>query len=261
MENNGRETFIETLNQSCNIGTYSTLQEEDYNFTCKAKTDCTLMLLKFETLDKYRNKYDELNYYLIEYEGFIEDNGAPFCDFLMFRNKKEKFDPRKTLKNGIKRAKHILKSFSRKIEFGDILKRVHETIRRERAEEKKKKKKKHNDDNKPLTQTQANGKMIQELKDEIKKMKELMENLVGVQQTPVKELQPDSGDNDFEESHLSSLAIIDNNDNVDTNNQNQNLMTHNHTLNNTMGNQMQKNSYDFQKSVTHSQNPMGEEWD
>jgi len=36
------------------------------------------MLLKFETLEKFRGKYDELNYYLIEYEGFIEDNGAPF---------------------------------------------------------------------------------------------------------------------------------------------------------------------------------------
>lgn len=92
MENNGRETFVETLGQSCNIGTYSTIQEEDYNFTCKAKTDCTLMLLKFDTLEKYRGKYDELNYYLIEYEGFIEDNGAPFCDFLIYRNRKERFN-------------------------------------------------------------------------------------------------------------------------------------------------------------------------
>mmetsp|Transcript_20180 Transcript_20180/g.19822 ORF Transcript_20180/g.19822 Transcript_20180/m.19822 type:complete len:114 (-) Transcript_20180:721-1062(-) len=39
MENNGRETFIETLHQSSNIGTYSTIQEEDYNFTCKAQND------------------------------------------------------------------------------------------------------------------------------------------------------------------------------------------------------------------------------
>lgn len=78
MENNGRETYIETLSQSSNVGTYSTLQEEDYSYICKAKSDCTLMLLKFETLEKLRNKYDELNYYLIEYEGFIEENGAPF---------------------------------------------------------------------------------------------------------------------------------------------------------------------------------------
>lgn len=168
MENNGRETYIETLKQSCNIGTYSTIQEEDYSFTCKAKTDCTLMMLKFETLDKYRNKYDELNYYLIEYEGFIEDNGSPFCDFLIYRNKKDGFNPHESFVSGVKRAKNILKSFSRKIEFGDLLKRVQETIRKERAEEKKRKKKKFNDDNKNISQTQINGKMIGEIRLEMK---------------------------------------------------------------------------------------------
>lgn len=36
---NGKETYIETLGQSSIIGTYATLREEDYTYSCKAKTD------------------------------------------------------------------------------------------------------------------------------------------------------------------------------------------------------------------------------
>lgn len=75
---NGRETFIETLGQSSIIGTYATLKEEDYSYSCKAKTDCNLMYLKFETLELLRGKYEELDYYLLEYESFIEKTGSPF---------------------------------------------------------------------------------------------------------------------------------------------------------------------------------------
>lgn len=43
------------------------------------------MYLKFETLDLLRGKYEELDYYLLEYEGFVEENGAPYLDFLIYR--------------------------------------------------------------------------------------------------------------------------------------------------------------------------------
>ena len=86
--NNDKETYIETLSQGCNIGTYSALLEEEYSFNCRAKTDWTVMHLKYETLEKYRNKYEELNYYLIEYEGFLEDKGVPYWDFLIYHDRK-----------------------------------------------------------------------------------------------------------------------------------------------------------------------------
>ena len=251
MENNSRETFIESLSQSSNIGTYSTLQEEDYNFTWKAKTDCTLMMLKFETLEKYRGKYDELNYYLIEYEGFIEDNGAPFWDFLVYRNRKEKLNTREILINGIKRSKNILKSFSRKIEFGDILKRVQETIRRERAEEKKAKKKKFNEGHKQMTQTQINGKMITELKQQMAAMKEMIETLIHNQGTPDKQNSfPEGIDSPFEESHLSSVAV-----------DNKQGLTHNNTMSNPLGNQINKSGQEMNNSISHSHKNMDDDWD
>jgi CRP-like cAMP-binding protein len=207
MENNGRETFIETLSQSCNIGAYSTLQEDDYSFSCKAKTDCTMMTLKYETLDTFRSKYEELDYYLLEYEGFIEDNGAPYCDFLIYRSRGRKFDPIETFISGAKRMKQVLKSYSRNIEFGDILKRVQETIRKDRAKEKKKRK--FADDNKSISQTQINGKMIVELKSEMKRMHEIIESqndmiktLVNQQPPTNKEFYPNE-DMNLEESRVS----------------------------------------------------------
>lgn len=161
---NGRETYIETLHQSWNIGTYATLQEEDYSFSCKAKTDWSVMQLKFETLDQLRSKYEELDYYLLEYEGFIEESGAPFWDFLIYRPRNKSFKPIDIFVKVCKRMESILKSYSKKIEFGDILKRVQETIRKERAEEKLEKKKKFDEENKPQNQADLNGKMILDLR-------------------------------------------------------------------------------------------------
>lgn len=114
------------------------------------------------------------------------------------------------LVQGVTRLQNILKSYSRKIEFGDILKRVQETIRRERAEEKKQKKKRHNNENKQLNQNQINGKMISELKNDMKSMKEIikqqnemMKALLKQQQiNPTKNLSNDE-DSVFEESRIS----------------------------------------------------------
>lgn len=189
MENNGREVFIETLTQSCNIGTYSTLSEEDYTFSCKARSDCTVMSLKFDTLDKFRSKFEELDFYLLEYEGFIEANGAPYCDFLIYRPKKT-FVPIDVFISGAKRMEAILKSYSRKIEFGDLLKRIQETIRKDRAKEKQQKRKKFDDENKQVSQVQQNGKMIVELKNEMKKMYEYIE----IQSEMIQELAKQRGE-------------------------------------------------------------------
>lgn len=147
---------------------------------------------------------------------------------------------------------NILKSYSRKIEFGDILKRVQETIRRERAEEKKKKKKKFNDDNKQLSQTQINGKMITELKSEMKKMKEIIETqnemirtLVGQQPINQKDFYPE-GESNFEESRLSSFA------------QDTKGVSQNQTFNNQLSINPKSN---FQKAATQSHQPLKDDWD
>lgn len=133
------------------------------------------MTLKFDTLDLYRSKFEELDFYLLEYEGFIEENGAPYCDFMVCRPKNE-YKINDIFIRGVKRMVNILNSYSRKIEFGDILKRVQETIRKDRAKEKQLKKRKFDEDNKQVSQIQINAKMIMELKSDMKRMNEIIDN-------------------------------------------------------------------------------------
>ena len=131
MNNNGKEAYIETLFQWSNIGSFTALFESDYSFSCKAKTDCELAKLKTSTLEKWRNIYGELEYYLLQYEDFISKYGFPFCDFYI-HHKMKKPSYSSIFANSVKRVSRILNSYSKKIEFGDILKRVLATVRNER---------------------------------------------------------------------------------------------------------------------------------
>jgi hypothetical protein len=215
------------------------------------------MLLKFDILERFRTKFDELNYYMIEYEGFIEKNGAPFCDFVIYRSKKEKLSARDLFTNAVKRSLNILKSFSRKIEFGDMLKRVQETIRMERAEEKKLKKEKFNESNKVQSQTQINGKMIGELKSEMKKMRamieaqnEMLKSALG-EQPMLQKYLINEGESDFKESNLSSPVSPD-----------KSRLAHGQTLIDNLGHDFNnKNEMELYRSATHAQHPSKDEWD
>jgi hypothetical protein len=216
------------------------------------------MLLKFDILEKFRTKFDELNYYMIEYEGFIEKNGAPFCDFVIYRGKKDKLSARDLFNSAVHRSLNILKSFSRKIEFGDMLKRVQETIRMERAEEKKIKKEKFNESNKTQTQTQINGKMIGELKSEMRKMKAMIEaqndmlkSVLG-EQPMLQKLLINEGESDFKESNFSSPALSPDKSRI----------LHGQTLIDNLGHDFNtKNEAEIYRSATHAQHPSKDEWD
>jgi hypothetical protein len=148
----------------------------------------------------------------------------------------------------------ILKSYSRKIEFGDLLKRVQETIRKERAEEKKNKKKKYNDNNKQLSQSQVSAKMITEMKQEMREMREIIESqnhmikqLLGIQTPQADELDANN-DNNFEESRLSSFVH-------DTRG-----VSHQTSMNANMNLQVTEN-FDIRKPKTISHQPKEDDWD
>jgi uncharacterized membrane protein YheB (UPF0754 family) len=148
----------------------------------------------------------------------------------------------------------ILKSYSRKIEFGDLLKRVQETIRKERAEEKKNKKKKYNDNNKQLSQSQVSAKMITEMKQEMREMREIIESqnhmikqLLGIQ-TPQADEQDSNNDNNFEESRLSSFV------------HDARGVSHQTSMNANMNLQVTEN-FDIRKPKTISHQPKEDDWD
>lgn len=173
---NGRETYIETLGQSSIIGTYATLKEEKYSYSCKARSDCNLMYLKFETLELLRGRYEELDYYLLEYESFLEETGSPFCDFIKHRQRDSTFNLIDVFISGVKRARNILDSYSSKLELDGILKKVQETIRKERAEEKMLKKKQFEEQHRKLDQEEINTQLIENLKKEITSVVECVVN-------------------------------------------------------------------------------------
>ena len=82
---NNRQVFLETLTQGANIGTYTMLLQGEYKSIWKAKTDWTILVLKYKTIDKLRIKYEKLNNILFEYETSVEEDGPPYWDFKIYR--------------------------------------------------------------------------------------------------------------------------------------------------------------------------------
>ena len=176
INNNGKDSYIETLTQYCNIGAYSILFETNYSFSWKASTDWALILLKHDSLEKWRALYEELDYYITQYENFADKYGFPYWDFYVYHSKMKKLCLSKILIGSINRLKRILKSYSRKIEFGDILKRVLETIKAERINRKKINNKRHKQtENKVIFNSSETDKLKWRLEEIVKKISEQSE--------------------------------------------------------------------------------------
>ncbi|CAI2368538.1 unnamed protein product [Moneuplotes crassus] len=105
-----KDSYLDMVYQGCSIGSYSVLTGDDYSITGKAKTDCTLLKLTYNTLEELRNKFDELDYILSEFEDYIEAEGLPFCDFKLYRAGFMKMKPLKKFQIGIRRIIQIVKS-------------------------------------------------------------------------------------------------------------------------------------------------------
>lgn len=78
IHNNSKETFLDTLYTGCSIGAYSSLRLDDYSISGKAKTDLTLLKLPFSKMNDLREKYEDLDKVMAEYESYIDDNGLPY---------------------------------------------------------------------------------------------------------------------------------------------------------------------------------------
>lgn len=72
VNNNGIETFVDTLYTGCTMGAYSTLRGEPYAMIARAKTDCSLLTLSASKLNSVRDKFDELDRVMSEYDVYCE---------------------------------------------------------------------------------------------------------------------------------------------------------------------------------------------
>jgi CRP-like cAMP-binding protein len=108
IKNSKKESYLDTLYIGWSTGSYSILTGEDYWFSVKSKTEWKVLMLSHESLEQLREKYDELNFNISEYEGYIEKEGIPYCDYKFFRATQFNVNPYKKFQMGVKRIMRIV---------------------------------------------------------------------------------------------------------------------------------------------------------
>jgi hypothetical protein len=111
--------------------TPSVLANESFTISGKAKNDCTLLKLPNILLHDFREKYDELDRAMTEYEEYLEENGLPYCDYKLYRNRNFTFKAVEKFKYGIKRIIRIVKSY-KSTSLTDLLDKVQEKVKRKK---------------------------------------------------------------------------------------------------------------------------------
>ena len=92
---NKRESFLDTLYAGCTIGSYGVLNADDYTVSAKAKTDCTVLSMPYSKLLVLRDKYEKLDEAISRYENYCDENGIPYWDYKLHRNRSLEWSPNK----------------------------------------------------------------------------------------------------------------------------------------------------------------------
>ena len=106
-----KEQFLDTLYTGCTIGSYASLNADDYTISAKAKTDCTILRMPYRSMLTLRDKYDKLDQAISRYEEYTDANGIPYCDYKLHRNKNLEWSPIEKFRHGINRISKIVKSY------------------------------------------------------------------------------------------------------------------------------------------------------
>lgn len=75
-----------------------------------------------------REKHEDLDKIMSEYETYLDENGLPYCDYKLFRNKHLNKTPLEKFKYGVKRIIRIVKSY-RSCVFADLMQKVRDKIK------------------------------------------------------------------------------------------------------------------------------------
>jgi CRP-like cAMP-binding protein len=70
VNNNNKDTYLDTLYTGCVVGSYSSLTSDYYTITGKAKTDLKLLQLDFTDILSLRQQFDELDNVMHDYESY-----------------------------------------------------------------------------------------------------------------------------------------------------------------------------------------------
>ena len=132
IHNNSKETFLDTLYTGCSIGAYCSLRLDDFTISGRAKTDLTLLKLPFIKMQNLREKFDDLDKVMGEYESYIDDNGLPYCDYKLYRNKHLDMTPIEKFRSGVKRIMRIVKSYKSSA-FADLMEKIREKIKQDKS--------------------------------------------------------------------------------------------------------------------------------
>ena len=103
-----KETFLDHLYQGCIIGTYSVLTGDPYSINGRAKTDWVLLRLSHNAIEELRERYQDLDFIISEYEQYIDEEGLPYCDFKLYRSGLSQMEPLKKFQWGIRRIIRIV---------------------------------------------------------------------------------------------------------------------------------------------------------
>lgn len=131
VHNNSKETYLESLYTGCSIGAYSSLSQEAFTISGRAQTDITLLKLPFSKMSELREKFEDLDKVMGEYESYIEDNGLPYCDYRLLRNKNSDMTPKEKFKSGVNRVLRIIRSYKSSA-FADLMDKIRIKMRQEK---------------------------------------------------------------------------------------------------------------------------------
>lgn len=75
-----------------------------------------------------REQVEDLDYNMIEYERYIDENGLPYCDYRIYRHGHLKLRPIEKFQVGIRRIMNILRSY-KSLDLRGLLDKVHMDIK------------------------------------------------------------------------------------------------------------------------------------
>ena len=115
------ESYLETLYSGCVIGSFNSINYDEYTISGRALTDWVILKLDYYKIDQMRGIYDELDENISDWEKYIKENGLPYCDFQFNQSKEFDLSPIEKFQNGINRLIRILKSY-KSLSLVDLLK-------------------------------------------------------------------------------------------------------------------------------------------
>lgn len=105
------EKLIDTLYENWVIGTYYSITSDEYSISARAKTECTVLKLPFEQVNKIRLEDDAVDTAICDCEEYIVKNDLPYWDYKFFRGDSREITPIQKFKNGIRRIMRIVSTY------------------------------------------------------------------------------------------------------------------------------------------------------